>query len=318
MNTSTDRVATKRGASAPLANSMTMLKKLKKLKNPKTWRRRLLGLVQKEPAVTEFKTAFWQSETGAQSFQKGSDGNEVPTAAIMDAVVNGFFLEHCPKHSKVLDVGSGHGIVSIFLAKHGHSVTACDVSEPLLKTLAQNGAGLSIQIRKGDAHKIPATDGEFDVIVARMFLGHFPDWPDILKEMARCCRPGGKLLIHFTSKENADVGKNSGRHDCKFVDSPDPSQPGGYCAAAHELEIQKACAQSGLKILSRAPNTFFLHNRLIGHALGLERYQAYQHQALEFFKDDKIREFVIWFEQSVTQHMPVWFSYYNVLVLEKP
>ena len=176
---------------------------------------------------------------------------------------------------------------------------------------------MNIEIRQGDAHKIPAADGEFDVIVARMFLGHFPDWPDILAEMTRCCRVGGKLLIHFTSKENADFGREFGSYDCTFADGPDEANPFHFFASAHEGEIRKACAELGLKIRERAPNTFFLHNRLAGHSLGQEKYDAYQQQALEFFKNENVRDFVVWFEQTVIRHMPVWISYYNVLVLEK-
>lgn len=287
--------------------------------------RDLLGSALSErakPQVAQFKTAVWQSPRIAEAFMKGSDASEKPAAAMMDAVVNGFFLEQCPPKSKVLDVGCGHGVVSIFLARHGHSVTACDVSEPLLKSLEQEAAGLNIEIRKGDAHHIPASDGEFDVIVARMFLGHFPNWQDIVREMARCCRRGGRLVIHFTSRENADLGIESGWFDCTFVDSPDLDQrevdPSRYFAASHESEIKEMCSELGLRMLDRAPATFFLHNRIFGHCLGQERFDAYQKELLKRFKDVNVREFAVWFEQTVVRHLPVWASYYNILVLEKP
>jgi ubiquinone/menaquinone biosynthesis C-methylase UbiE len=274
-----------------------------------------------EKAVREFKTNYWQTQTGAEGFVKGSDAETVSAAAVMDAVVNEYFLRHCPPRAKVLDVGSGHGVVSIFLAKNGLSVTACDISEPLLTHLAQNSAGLGIEIRQGDAHQIPAADNEFDLIVARMFLGHFPDWPDILREMTRCCRPGGKLLIHFTSKENATFGSRFGGNECEFVSSPNLSRlsvdPFTYFAEADQSEISRVCRKLGLKMLDRAPCSFFLHNRLIGHALGTKKYRSYQKEADEWLKDEKVREFVIWFEQTAFQYMPVWASHFNILVLEK-
>jgi SAM-dependent methyltransferase len=288
------------------------------------WRRRVAGYLRKkraEPEVKEFKSNFWQSESGAAAFINGTDTETVPAAAAMDAVVNQFFLKHCPAQSKVLDIGSGHGIVSIFLAKHGHAVTACDISQVLLAELEKNSQGLNIQIRHGDAYHIPAKDGEFDVVVARMFLGHFPDWPDVLKEMARCCRTGGKLLVHFTSAENADFGHQFGGRYCGFVDNPDladrVANPHNFYAAASREQLDKACAKAGLRLRERAPNTFFLHNRLIGHSLGHDSYQAYQREFSERIKDKAQQDFVIWFERTVVRHLPVWISYYNVVVLEK-
>ena len=286
-------------------------------------RRHVLAFISKKRAeskVRELKTTFWQTESGAAFFIKGSDMETVPAAAVMDAVVNGLFLEHCPANSKVLDVGSGHGIVSKYLAKHGHSVTAFDVSDVLLKALEDDSTALGIEIRQGDVANIPARDGEFDVVVARMFLGHFPDWPEVLKEMARCCRHGGKLLIHFTASENASFGAKFGKHDCRFADSPDlnvGTDPGYYFASANQSQIQKACARAGLRVLERIPTSFFLHNRLIGHSLGSGPYETYQREMSDKLKDKAVRDYVIWFEQNVVRHMPVWFSYYNVLVLIK-
>lgn len=302
----------------------SLLSKLKRLRDPRYIRTRLQTIIRNanpRAVIREAKTQWWQTEAGAQDFIKGSDASNVPAAAVMDSVINEFFLQHCTEGAKVLDLGCGHGIVSIFLAQHGLSVTACDVSALLLEELAQNSSGLNIDIRQGDAHKVPAQDGEFDVVVARMFLGHFPDWTDIIGEMARCCRLGGKLLLHLTSQENAEFGKRFGGHACTFVSSPDLNRrkvnPGAYYAEISLAEVKRICPKYKLRIVEQSPNTFFLHNRLIGNSLGTQRFQAYQAEVTERLKDPKVRDFVIWFEKNAIQFMPNWISYYNVLVLEK-
>lgn len=271
--------------------------------------------------ISDAKTQWWQTEAGADYFLNGSDANNVPAAALMDAVINDQFLQHCPPGSKVLDIGCGHGIVSMFLARHGVSVVACDVSEPLLKVLDQNSAGLDIEIRQGDAHNIPAENDEFDVIVARMFLGHFPDWADIVGEMSRCCRPGGKMLLHLSSRENGLFGRRYGGADCTFVSSPEVSvinvNPGVYYGEVGQVEIERLCAKYRLRIVEQVPNTFFLHNRLIGHSLGTKRFKAYQAELSERIRNPDVRDFIVWFEKNALQFMPSWISYYNVLVLEK-
>jgi 2-polyprenyl-3-methyl-5-hydroxy-6-metoxy-1,4-benzoquinol methylase len=303
---------------------LSFLAKLKRLRDPQQLRAHFQAILRRanpRARVQEAKTQWWQTEAGAEAFVEGSDATSIPAAALMDAVLNDFFLQHCSPKSKILDLGCGHGIVSIFLARHGHSVTACDVSERLLRVLAQNSDGLNIDIRQGDAHKIPARNGEFDIVVARMFLGHFPDWADIVGEMARCCRPGGKLLLHLTSQENAEFGRRHGGYDCTFVSSPDLSvrnvNPSAYYAEVSLAEIKRLCVKYKLKVVEQAPNTFFLHNRLIGNSLGTERFQAYQSDLTERVKDPKIMDFVVWFEKNAIRFMPSWISYYNVLVLEK-
>jgi len=105
--------------------------------------------------------------------------------------------------------------------------------------------------------------------VATRFLQTADEFGFASKKMARCCRPGGKLLIHFTSKENAEFGKKYGSQDCRFADSPDLNKrdvaPSSYYAAADVREIRKICKRLQLELRDRVPNSFFLDNRIIGY-----------------------------------------------------
>jgi ubiquinone/menaquinone biosynthesis C-methylase UbiE len=276
-------------------------------------------LLQKKriKAIKDYKSTIWQTDKVATSFMKATDASNIIAASIMDEEVNSFFLQNCIPGSKVLDIGCGHGIVSIFLAKNGIKVTACDISEKLLDVLKQNSSGLDIDIRQGDAYHIPATENEFDTVVARMFLPNFADWPVVLKQMARVTKKGGKLLIHFTSRENSVIGNTLRRKECEFITSTNLSNPGSFFADTNNKELDNVCDKIGLRVIRRVPVTFFLHNRIIGHQLGTKEYNEYMEEVQKQFQEPKVKDFIVWFDTKVVSQFSPGLSYYNIIELEK-
>jgi ubiquinone/menaquinone biosynthesis C-methylase UbiE len=289
------------------------------LKNNYRKVRNIFSFRYRKRELIQFKKEVWQSKEIAASFIKGSDGSSVIAAEMMDKEVNEFFLAECPAQAKVLDVGCGHGIVSIFLAKHGMRVTAMDISESLLAELNRRIAGLDlpIDVKRGDAYNLPFPEDHFDVIVARMFLPHFPDWPVVLKEMARVTKRGGKLLVHFSSKENTDLGKQIKQAECRFASSPDISNPWTFYAESDSSELKKVAKEIGLEITNRTPVSFFLHNRIIGFQLGTERYNEYMERVQDFMKEEKVKEFILWFDKDIISKCSPALSHFNIITFKK-
>jgi ubiquinone/menaquinone biosynthesis C-methylase UbiE len=296
---------------------MSNLKDL--LKNYYKATKLVLTSSKKKQKIVGFKKQIWQSDEMANAFVKGSDASEAVAASLMDKEVNEIFLSECVAGNSVLDIGCGHGIVSIFLAQHGMKVTAIDISEQLLDKLRSSisDKNLSIEVKRGDAYDIPCRDNEFDVVVARMFLPHFPDWPKVLKEMTRVTKQGGKLIVHFHSRENTALGKKLAMHDCKFSSSEDITNPFNFSAETDDAELNKVSKQAGLLVNGRTPVSFFLHNRLIGYQLGTEAYGMYMSRMQEFLKDKKIEEFVLWFDKEVIANCSPAYSFSNVIHFEK-
>lgn len=52
--------------------------------------------------------------------------------------------------AEVLDLGCGHGVHSVALARLGHTVTAVDLSETLLQELAERSQGLAVRTARAD------------------------------------------------------------------------------------------------------------------------------------------------------------------------
>ncbi len=88
---------------------------------------------------------------------------------------------------KVLDIGCGS---SRILEDLGGAV-GLDVSMPKLRFMARRGC----RTARGSVYALPFPDGAFDEVVFSQVIEHLPPKPQILAEIRRVLRPGGRLII---------------------------------------------------------------------------------------------------------------------------
>ncbi len=99
---------------------------------------------------------------------------------------------------KVLDVGTGTGVVAITARRLGARVTGLDLTPELLAQ-ARAGAAVAghddIAWHEGDAEALPFEDESFDVVLSQ--FGHmFAPRPEVaVAEMLRVLKPGGTLAF---------------------------------------------------------------------------------------------------------------------------
>ncbi|MEM7029917.1 MAG: methyltransferase domain-containing protein [Chloroflexota bacterium] len=109
---------------------------------------------------------------------------------------------------RVLEVASGPGYVSLAFANIAQEVVGIDLTDAPLAIAEKNKQerGLSnVNFEKGDAYQLHFDDASFDIVVCRLAVHHFSDQKQVLKEMARVCRLGGKVVIEdLISSEHAD------------------------------------------------------------------------------------------------------------------
>ena len=98
----------------------------------------------------------------------------------------------------VLDVACGGGIVVCAFAPHVRRATGIDVTPAMLdeaQRLAAEKGLANVEWRQGDVNALPFEEGSFTIVVTRFSVHHFPDPAAALREMARVCAPGGRLVV---------------------------------------------------------------------------------------------------------------------------
>jgi ubiquinone/menaquinone biosynthesis C-methylase UbiE len=93
----------------------------------------------------------------------------------------------------LLDVGCGTGHWSAFFSEMGYTVTGADVAPAMIEVARSAVPQCTFQV--ADAHELPCDDGAFDIVASIATLEFLPDQAAAIREMARCARKHGQLLL---------------------------------------------------------------------------------------------------------------------------
>jgi len=117
---------------------------------------------------------------------------------------------------QVLDVAAGNGNATLAAARRGARVTSTDYVPALLDRGAQRARAECLQVafQGADAEALPFADDSFDVVLSTFGVMFTPDHAKAARELARVCRPGGRIgLANWTPEGFIGlVFKTLGRH----------------------------------------------------------------------------------------------------------
>jgi ubiquinone/menaquinone biosynthesis C-methylase UbiE len=268
-------------------------------------------------STTKFKSGAWTSKESADRYHK----NTIASPKIFQLIREDLYIRYVQRHAKpgarILDVGCGSGLVSIKLHDLGFRVVSCDISQGMLDKLAEERGARDFELRRGSGFDIPATDGEFDMVISRMFIQHFPDWEKVLKEKARVTGPGGIVLFDFGNREHVDAcDPNLGQSD-GFPYCTDAKKPNSFYAVASEAEMREQASKCGLDIVEIAQHGLLLYNAFVWKALGAAAIQTFNAELDRLLANESARELLFLIEEQVLPLLPKSTSYGNITVLRR-
>ncbi|HXG34280.1 MAG TPA: class I SAM-dependent methyltransferase [Bryobacteraceae bacterium] len=94
----------------------------------------------------------------------------------------------------VVDVACGTGRWLVRMAQRGARVFGVDFCLEML-ACARGKPGLAGRLAAADARRLPFPDASADVVLFTLALGHIVPLREVIRELARLAKPGGRLLF---------------------------------------------------------------------------------------------------------------------------
>ncbi len=118
-------------------------------------------------------------------------------------------LAHQEKKIQVWDAGCGFAQISQWLARQGHSLSLCDISEKMLAEARQSFAsqGLDARFYHQSFQEYASSSGQFDLILFHAVLEWLANPAAGLTTVMEKVKPGGHLSLMFYNR-NAMVYAN--------------------------------------------------------------------------------------------------------------
>src|SRR6266849_9106 len=114
------------------------------------------------------------------------------------AWISKYLEEHLQGAKRVLSVGCGPGVFLRELAEiHPDAeFVGVDLSAERIHDAELRLRGVpNARVQTGDAQSLPFESDSFDLIFCRFLMEYLPDKQQAVREMARICRAGGKILL---------------------------------------------------------------------------------------------------------------------------
>lgn len=128
---------------------------------------------------------------------------------VMDQVYGPYAWAAKIEGARVLDLGSGHGVVGRVVADKVKHLVNYDLSQEGLLYIKDNIGRESFDYIRGDAEHLPFKDNSFDAVTARGTLHHLERPDKAILEVYRVLKPGGRFLFYEANRSRVSHNTRS-------------------------------------------------------------------------------------------------------------
>lgn len=190
--------------------------------------------------------------------------------SLSDIIKNSINIFKNKKYSKILDLGCGTGMHSLFFAQHGFEVFASDISKQsidILKNKIYRNNISNISIYNFSFEDILFEDDYFDVVICTSVLHHgmLKNIERGIEEIHRVLKPKGCLIFDMLSKDDYSYGLGELVEENTFVGS----REGEDDIPHHYSDINEL-----KKLLERFNETNIYKNEYIIDSLNGKKYSS--------------------------------------------
>jgi len=169
---------------------------------------------------------------------------------------------------RVLDVAAGNGNATLAAARRGGRVVSTDYVPALLELGRSRAQAeqLDVEFQEADAEALPFADASFDVVLSTFGVMFTPDHQRAADELARVCRPGGRIAMANWTPEGfiGQMFKVLGKH----LPPPAGVQPPSRWGAREHLQALFGDRAASIEATSR---TFNFRYRSAAHMIEVFR-----------------------------------------------
>jgi SAM-dependent methyltransferase len=139
----------------------------------------------------------------------------------------------------VLDVGCGAGFYSAAMVERGGVVTGLDGSAEMVRHTERVTGGRGTFVQHDLEMPLPLEDAAFDLAVMALVYHHLHERQQLLAELRRVVRPGGRLLISTTHPMSEQRWLGGSYYEGGRVDAPIGGPGSGFSINFERMTVEQ-------------------------------------------------------------------------------